>query len=465
MEVIKTPIIPDKQIFAKIKNQPHELDYKAICVFAALGFFLDDDTYWLDTKVLKPATINTIDDNGFLISSEKWFHWHYTPRTISLEAAESEFSVLFEKIIKEQTEGKNVILPLSGGLDSRTQAVALSKLNSKVKSYSYSFENGYKESHISKRIANSLEFPFTKLTIKKEYLWSKINRLGKINGCYSEFTHPRQMAVIDEIKELGDVFSLGHWGDVLFDSDEVNFSSDEELLVILKKKIIKKGGLELANKLWSYWNLPECFDSYLNKRILKLWNQISIKNNSAKMRAFKSLYWAPRWTSVNLSIFESEHPITLPYYDNRMCKFICTIPENMLANRQIQIEYIKKRMPKLANITWQEKKPFNLYNYHLQKSLYDLPYRIVSKLKREFQRLAGKKYMQRNWELQFLGEENQKLLKKHIFNEKFNKSFISKKIISDFYNKFKDSDDVFYSHPVSMILTLSLFYNINLVDE
>jgi hypothetical protein len=64
MKRIKTPIIPIKQTFVKVKEQPHELDYKAICVFSALGFFLDTDTYWKNQKVLPPASISLIDNEG-----------------------------------------------------------------------------------------------------------------------------------------------------------------------------------------------------------------------------------------------------------------------------------------------------------------------------------------------------------------------------------------------------------------
>ena len=83
MKTIKTPIIPIEQTFVNIKDQSHKLDYKAICVFSALGFFLDTDTYWKDKKVLPAASINKIDDDGYLISSEPWFVWHYNPKEIS----------------------------------------------------------------------------------------------------------------------------------------------------------------------------------------------------------------------------------------------------------------------------------------------------------------------------------------------------------------------------------------------
>ena len=38
-----------------------------------------------------------------------------------------EFTEIFENIININTNGKNLILPLSGGLDSRTLATALRK--------------------------------------------------------------------------------------------------------------------------------------------------------------------------------------------------------------------------------------------------------------------------------------------------------------------------------------------------
>ena len=53
------------------------------------------------------------------------------------------------------------------------------------------------------------------------------------------------------------------------------------------------------------------------------------------------------------------------------------------------------RNPDLAKITWQSQKPFNLYNFTYNKSPYNLPYRIVDKVKRN---LNPQKYIQRNSE-------------------------------------------------------------------
>ena len=111
---------------------------------------------------------------------------------------------------------------------------------------------------------------------------------------------------------------------------------------------------------------------------------------------------------------------------------------------------------KVAKITWHEQKPFNLYNYGWNKAPYNLPYRVYSKITREFKGLLGKPHIARNWELQFLGTENDAQLQKWLFESGL-EALISKDIIRQFYSNFKNKDAVRYSHPVSMLLTLALF--------
>ncbi len=455
MTFIKTDIIPSKQIFVGEKKT---LDKRALCVFAATGFFLDDDTYFNELKVLKPAHHYKLDtETGQIISKTPYFKWHYTPKERSLNQIVEEFADVFETIIKDQVGERSVILPLSGGLDSRTQAAALHHLGIKTKAFSYAFQGGHDETSYGKKIARRCNFPFESHVIGEGYLWDSIDRLAEINQCYSEFTHPRQMAFIDDYAKLGDVFSLGHWGDVLFDNMGVadDLALDSQVTLLLKK-IIKKGGIELAESLWNFWKLEGDFEPYLKTRIKDLLLEIDIKHNAnAQMRAFKSLYWAPQWTSVNLSVFEKVRPITLPYYDNRMCEFICTVPEIYLSGRQIQIAYLKLRMPAIAKLTWQDHRPFNLYTYKYNRVPYNLPYRVINKLKRS---LRTKPYIQRNWELQFLGDVNDQKLKERLFDSDAFSQVLPKHIIEEFYTLFKTENTIYYSHPLSMLLTLSLFF-------
>lgn len=445
----KNPIIP---VHLQTHGKAGEWHFEAMCIFAATGFFLDEDTYFRGLYARKPASILKPDGQ-----QEIWFKWHYSPREISLKQVTEEFTDLFEHIVKEQIGNKKVILPFSGGLDSRTQAAALKHAGNQVNAYGYRFAGGHDETKYGKQIARASNFPFEEWEIPHSYLWECIDKLAEINGCYSEFTHPRQMAFVDRYAGMGDIFSLGHWGDVLFDDMGVDddLSIDRQVEIVMKK-IIKKGGLELAEALWQAWGLQGQFKPYLMERLRKLLSDIDIPHSAnARIRAFKSLYWAPRWTSVNLSVFESVRPISLPYYDDRMCRFICTVPEKHLAGRQIQIEYLKMQAPELARIPWQDHRPFNLYNYHWDKSPWNLPYRLINKLKRSLNQISGKKLIQRNWELQFLGEKNEQELTHRLFDAPAFKQLIPAELVQDFYARFQTRDAVKYSHSLSMLLTFA----------
>ena len=167
-------------------------------MFAAIGFFLDADTYWKDAIVLKPASVHELDDANKLLRSTPWFEWHYTPGDLTFNQALEAYATLFETIVKEQTEGKKVILPLSGGLDSRTQAVALNKLGANVFSYSYRFKDGFDETSIAQQISQSCDFDYKAYTIEEGYLWRTLDELAETNRCYSDFTSPRQMTINDQ---------------------------------------------------------------------------------------------------------------------------------------------------------------------------------------------------------------------------------------------------------------------------
>lgn len=453
--IVRTPIIPVEQQFYGTKD---EFDHQSIAFFLAAGFFPSDATYFKDLKVLRPGSTYSFKEDGTIDNISTDFSWHYTPRSITLTEATNRFAELFEKLVKEKTAGKNLILPLSGGLDSRSLATALLQINKKASCYSYSFEKGFNENKFGKLIAEKAEFPFRSLTIPNGYLWEKRSEIAHLNGCYSEFTHARQMAVIDEVSKFGDTFLLGHWGDVLFDGSGIGQNiSDDELISITKKKIIKEGGKELAEMYWQHWGLNGTFAEFLDKKVEEMYLPVKIQHAGAKLRAFKSMYWAPRWTSVNLGIFSSSSHIYLPYYEDEICKFICTIPEELLSDRQIQIEYIKSRRPDLANIPWQGYEPCNLNNYkNFHKPRY-YPFRLIRKLK---DNLRKDQVIKRNWEIQFVGKDNRSTLLS-ILEENSDKELLPKPIIEKITTGFYGSNSKYYSHPLSMLVTLASFNEMN----
>ena len=467
MKYKQTSIIPIHQKF--YNKQTNELtnwevkttnsiDLEAIASFCSLGFMLDDQTFFKEIKTLKPATEYQINEKNKIISEQRKWDWHYDPIERSFDDILEEFLFLLQSLVNDSTKDKNVLLPISGGLDSRTLFIPVINHSNLILS-SYEFEGGFNETYCGRELSENFTIPFYSQKIPRGYLWKKLDQFADLNGYFTDFIHPRQVAVMDNWKGLGDTILLGHWGDVLFDkqADSKNISYNAQVIQ-LKKKIIKPGGIELANDLWKYWGLKGTFESYITERLDTLYNKINIDHPSARMRAFKSLYWAPRWTSINLSIFNQVGELVLPYYSDEMCKFICTIPERYLDGRKIQIEYIKKYCPEVARIPWQKYYPLNLYNYQRYKHPYYYLVRAVRKAKRILQiyLLKSPELITRNWELQFLGEQNFTKLKKNLLERnKFNK-LIPQTIIRKYLDKFQ-TDPVQYAHPLSMLLTLTVF--------
>ncbi|MCW5912355.1 MAG: hypothetical protein KIT62_14890 [Cyclobacteriaceae bacterium] len=459
---IVTPIVPSTVSYYTVPGE-ETLDRKAICCFAATGFFLDDETYFINKKAFRPATIYRFDGTGNPVS-ERYFHWHYSPRTISFSQSLEEFTGLLEEIVRCETAGKKVVLPISGGLDSRTLAATLIG-RTDVVSYSYQFKDGIPENFYGEAVARALSFMYKPFVIPRGYLWSVINDLALINSCYAEFVNPRQMAIWQQLNDVGDIFLLGHGGDLFFDGMGVPDDLDEQgQLQYLVKKLIKPAGWELGEAFWKVWGLEGNFKDYMVSRLSEILSRITIENANARLRAFKTEYYVARWTAVNLEIFKRQLPVSLPFFHDGMCRFICTIPEQHLAGRKLEIEYLKQKFPLVAAIPWQKYFPCNLYNYSGFNSLTIKTKRGLIKAGREFKKhILGMRSDTRNWELQFLGKSNDELLQSYLFDKSF-EHLLPPSVVKNFYTLFQQNPQQ-YVHSITMLLTLSLFNRLFFKDR
>jgi asparagine synthetase B (glutamine-hydrolysing) len=466
--VFQHPIFPVNHIFYNQStnritpweiNSDYELDYKSIAVFTALGFMFDNSTYFKQIKVLPPGVEYEIQE-GKLIKNKQWWEWYHRPEGRTLSDAVEEFASILKLHIPQNFSDEGVILPISGGLDSRSLLVPAMQ-NKNLSLLTYSFENGFDETRIGKQISECFSIPIKSYIIPRGYIWNQLEEFIQLNALLTEFTHPRQTAILSKYRNEKNKILLGHWGDVLFDVPITQSRREphlDEQVSILIKKFSNEGGRELAEDLWNLWCLPDTFQEYIEAVFDKQYRKINIDKPSARMRAFKSLYWAPRFTSVNLKIFQNLGELVLPYYSKEMCTFICHLPEYMLSERKIQIYYIKKYCPELAVIPWQKFYPLNLNNYKKYYHASFLPRRIMNKLKRDYsiKVLNKKPLIERNWENQFLGKSNEEKLRVHLLSNTAFQKLIPLSITNKYVSKF-NKNPYKYAYAVSTLLTLSVF--------
>ncbi len=426
--------------------------------FSATGFFFNDSTYYKNIKVLPPASDIKVSDTNEIISQKRYFEWYYNPLIRDVEEASEVLKIGFEKNILTAIHDKKVILPLSGGIDSRCIAAAIPNGMTGINSYSYEFEGGIKEVRFAKAIAKLKNLPFNEFVIPKGYLWNKIDELTKIVHYDIEYTHSRQIAVMDELEKLGDIFLLGHGGEIFKAAKVKKDLSDERIVDHLYDMYVSAAGQKLGKELWDYWGLEGNFREYVTEVFNEQLKKINIKEVNPKLRAFTFCFIAHRKNHVNINIFERQKEIYLPFLQQNVLNGICNVHEDILTDRKVQIDYIKRKSPEVAKVPWQDYYPLNLYDYKKYYKKSYLPKRTLNYLKRKLnERLSGERLIIRNWENQLLGAENDKQLQNHLFNDAYESGMIPRHIVRDMYERFRYTDNKAHVRPVSTLITLMNF--------
>ncbi|MGK0189454.1 MAG: asparagine synthetase B (glutamine-hydrolyzing) [Verrucomicrobiales bacterium] len=435
-----------------------ELDLRAICVYLATGIFLGTDTFFKDLHTVEPGTKFKMSRDG-KITGDTEVRKRWAPEEQAKIGDDDQDSLIdeMEAILADciDSKGQQRMIGLSGGLDSRTLAGTIG-VDPSVQSYSYEFEGGRDENCFGREIAIACGFEHREHSIPTGYLWRNIDRIIDLTACYAEFTHPRQLAITDSLPGSDVSLILGHWGDVIFDDFGVDEDlGNRELADFLQKMLIKSSGLTLAQEIWKL-HFSDSFDTYLSSRLEQALSAVGGGAND-RLRGFKSLNWAHRWTSVNLSVFGANGAkLKAPFYDERLVELSWKLPQRMLKGRKFQVEYIKRTSPALARIPWQSWEPFNLYTYENYRSLSALPVRIGKKLSRNIKRLRDGKRVRQNWENQFLGDENAKQLQRWLKDTPELTDIVPGNLVEETHAAFL-GDPRGHWHGVSMLLTLAVF--------
>jgi len=396
-----------------------QLDWQALGSFFRFGFFTNAATYWQGVTLVRPGTHLVLDAQGKVLSEEQTWRWHYDPSTsLSYDQAVEEFHDLFEQVLREQSQGKQLALPISGGLDSRCTVAVLGKRvmdgSQSLYPFSYGYDQDSQELKIASRVAQSRGLALKKWTITP-YLFDQLDRvIASVEG-FQDITQCRQASVVDALGQNADYLLAAHWGDVWLDDmgflDGDDSLPQDTLASKMAQKFTKKGSADLL-KLFAH-QLPTDAESSLVEQIGEDLKTLSdIEEVDFKVKAWKTQEWSHRWTLASLKMYQAGLFPVLPFYDQRLVDFFCRVPSQYVAGRRLQIDYLKRFAPDLAKIPWQ-KYDASLFNYqHFNTWL--LPKRA---LKKAWRLLTNQKVIQRNWEVQFLNPQGRAGLQRWLLQD------------------------------------------------
>lgn len=340
-------IVSDSAHYLKDKINPH-LNEENAAEFMVAGYVTGNETLFDDIKQVRNAEFLIYQKNDGLLKSccyFKFLHGNYyeLPENALLEILDRTLVNAFSRLVKSTSQqGKTLVVPLSGGLDSRIIVAMLKRLGANdVICVSYG-RKGCRESEISKNVAEALgyEWIFVESTAKKwrENYNSKEADLFRIWAAnLTSLPHMQDFPTVKELKLQGkipenSVFVPGHTGYGTYIPDSASFDLEAYLEASLKKHY----------NLWPYGQEPE---KVFKQRVSKLISGLEIKDNETFANAleyFDSNERQAKFILNSVRVYEFfGYEWRIPLCDSELIEFFLRVPIEYRINCNLYKKYAR----------------------------------------------------------------------------------------------------------------------------
>jgi len=238
---------------------------------------------------------------------------------------------VFRRLAKS-ANGRRIVLPLSGGLDSRLVAAMLKKVGyDNVLCFSYG-RLGNWEAEISQRVAERLgyEWHFVHYTWKKWKRWFNLPecRQARIQGCnLASRSSIQDWPAVFELKRTGvlqedDLLTPGHSGDFLAGSHippELTNGQNSTLNAVVEA-VLKHHFIQ-----WKWRKGNHMLEEQLISRILAILHDVSVTTPRDAVGAFEMWDWQERQAKYIVNSVRTYESLgfewRIPLWDNAVMDF------------------------------------------------------------------------------------------------------------------------------------------------
>ena len=143
----------------ELKLKSSDIDYSISNAFAISGYTIGDNTLYSNVKQVSPGNYLWLENKKVTIKRYYiWQPWSALEYRVNLSSKLNKINKnIFKKLI-DSVNNRQIVVPLSGGLDSRLVLAGLKKYNYKnVLCISYGLKNN-KDAYIAKKVADKLGY-------------------------------------------------------------------------------------------------------------------------------------------------------------------------------------------------------------------------------------------------------------------------------------------------------------------
>ena len=343
------------------KGFKKEIRNDSILEIAMSGYTLDNKTIYKNLYSLKAGELVIFENNEF---EYKQYYKYFgeiedKPYNYYIEELSETTLNIFKKLIS-QLNGRQIVIPLSAGNDSRLVASVLKHLGyDNVKLYSYGTPGNF-EAKIAKKIAKKLGYewifiPLTHRSEKKYYSSTDYKEFLNYAETFCSVPYIQGLSTIKYLQylnyiETDAIFINGNTGDFISGAHINALMKDHNpnMSFIQRKENILNHLIKKHFSLWGYLKTEE----NLKKIKKNLWNEI--KNGCDELNEYKKDHlfyeyseFIDRQTKyVNLAEMGYEFygfEWRLPLWDDEYLYFWQKIPVEYKINQKLYVDMLKKQ--------------------------------------------------------------------------------------------------------------------------
>ncbi len=192
---------------------PAQIDEEAVEQFLITSHLLDERTLVKGVSILPAGSVTTIRSDG--VSSHRYWQPQLgVPPSGDLDACADHLADVLSRAVSSRCDGRKVLLPLSGGLDSRTLAAfipreAMASVTACTFGPAYCYDVRY-----GRRLARAMKAPFRHLSLPRDFFRRYLEPvLDLCDGEVSIEAFPIHRLL--DFGQPGDTVMTGYLGDAL----------------------------------------------------------------------------------------------------------------------------------------------------------------------------------------------------------------------------------------------------------
>ncbi len=344
-----------------------KLDLLAKGEFLLTGYVTGSDTLFPDVKQIQAGECIFIEDTPGGITVEKHRYYEYIHNYPDSVTEEELITVhdevllnIFNRLI-QIAAGRTIVVPLSGGLDSRLIVLMLKRLGyDKVIAFSYG-RPGNSESVVSKQVADSLgiQWEFVEYSNDMWYQWYHSDEYKKYasfsDGCTS-LPHIQDWPAVWHLKKNNkipqdSIFVPGHSADLPAGSRSVSLPEIYEAGTI-NEAIILKSILGWHYSLFDWSDKAAKLLPVFNNRIMQVLGDINrLPDNACAFELWDVSQRQAKFIINSLRVYEFwNYDWWMPFWDHEYMNFWTGVPLTYRKQKYLYDTYISRTQRKYSSM-------------------------------------------------------------------------------------------------------------------